>query len=100
MRAPGADTERGEEMAKPESRERAARRRTARALRDLRARPELVELRRQHERRRRELLCALQGAELGGRPPAELRCTKRLGTRLCWGWRAPGSDRCRLHPRA
>lgn len=44
-------------------------------------------------------LCAMKGRELGGRPARERRCTKRLGSRRCWGWRAPGSDRCYLHPR-
>jgi len=40
------------------------------------------------------------GHKLGGRPPKARRCTKRLGTRLCWNWRADGTDRCRLHQRA
>lgn len=44
------------------------------------------------------------GAQLGGRPPAGQRCTKRLGGRghlgrFCWGWIAPGTDRCTKHPR-
>jgi hypothetical protein len=40
------------------------------------------------------------GRELGGRPPPERRCTKRLGSKLCWNWRDVGLDRCRRHPRA
>ena len=62
--------------------------------------------RRRNERRRRwppypqplfDRFCAAEGREKGGRPPRERRCTKRLGSRLCWGWRRPGSDRCWRH---
>src|SRR5438067_13235895 len=46
--------------------------------------------------------CRTKGEELGGRPPAAQRCTKRLppGTgRQCWNWRVEGTDRCWRHPR-
>jgi hypothetical protein len=42
-------------------------------------------------------LCGMKGRELGGRPPADRRCTKRLGSRLCWNWREGKTDRCLLH---
>ena len=35
----------------------------------------------------------------GGRPPKERRCTKRIGSRLCWNWREEGCDRCWRHRR-
>jgi hypothetical protein len=46
----------------------------------------------------------LAGGLLGGRPPQEQRCTKRIGKggntgRFCWGWRVDGTDRCWRHPR-
>jgi hypothetical protein len=44
--------------------------------------------------------CWLTGT-LGGRPKRTgYRCTKRLGSRFCWNWRAVGSDRCWRHKRA
>lgn len=46
--------------------------------------------------------CRTKGRELGGRPPAARRCTKRLppGTgRQCWNWHVGGTDRCWRHPR-
>jgi len=50
----------------------------------------------------RALTCLLYyyqwGRELGGRPPQARRCTKRLGTRLCWNWRVNGTTRCHRHP--
>lgn len=68
----------------------------------------LREIRRKRERRRWpgaplllvDFLCGKEGREKGGRPPAERRCTKRLGSRLCWNWRTADGDRCHLHPRA
>lgn len=56
-------------------------------------------LARPEDERLRSLLCAWIGRERGGRPPRERRCTKRLGSRLCWNWRIPGADRCWRHPR-
>jgi hypothetical protein len=46
------------------------------------------------------LYCFMAGSHEGGRPPRVRRCTKRLGSRLCWGWREAGSDRCVKHRRA
>jgi hypothetical protein len=43
------------------------------------------------------LHCVNAGIRLGGRPANARRCTKRLGTRYCWNWRAPGTDRCYRH---
>jgi hypothetical protein len=44
--------------------------------------------------------CWLAGGLEGGRPKdVSHRCTKRLGSRLCWNWRAAGSDRCWRHQR-
>jgi hypothetical protein len=37
------------------------------------------------------------GRLLGGRPRTVDRCTKRLGTRLCWNWRVEGTTRCWRH---
>jgi hypothetical protein len=34
-----------------------------------------------------------------GVPQRTRRCRKRLGSRFCWGWRAPGTDRCSRHRR-
>lgn len=45
-------------------------------------------------------LCASKGKEGGGRPSRARRCTKRLGSRRCWGWTQSETDRCRLHPRS
>jgi hypothetical protein len=43
-------------------------------------------------------LCVQWGRELGGRPYTKAyRCTKRLGTRLCWNWRVEGTTRCYRH---
>jgi hypothetical protein len=98
-------------MAKRESEERNARRRRQRWREGLRMDPELRAVLREIQRRRRrrrwpgmpqivvDMLCGTLGRERGGCPPRERRCTKRLGSRLCWGWRAEGSDRCRLHLR-
>jgi hypothetical protein len=44
-------------------------------------------------------LCVQWGRELGGRPPRNRRCTKRLGTRYCWNWRVEGTTRCWRHQR-
>jgi len=46
------------------------------------------------------LHCVNAGLRFGGRPPKARRCRKRLGSRLCWNWRAPGTDRCSQHRRA
>jgi hypothetical protein len=43
--------------------------------------------------------CARVGRERGGRSPDARRCTKRLGTRVCWNWRTRAADRCYRHPR-
>ena len=55
-----------------------------------------LELERLQAKRYKE---ASAGRWLGGRPPKSRRCTKRLGTRLCWNWRESEMDRCRLHVR-
>ncbi len=47
----------------------------------------------------RYLFCPRWGRTLGGRPPQERRCTKRLGRRYCWNWQVSGTDRCHKHPR-
>jgi hypothetical protein len=43
--------------------------------------------------------CIVAGIQLGGRPPKARRCTKRLGSRFCWNWRAAESNRCYRHDR-
>jgi hypothetical protein len=43
--------------------------------------------------------CIGIGILQGGRPPKARRCTKRLGSRRCWNWRTPGTDRCYRHGR-
>ena len=97
-------------MATSESRQRMERRRRQQALAALRARPDVQALLHdQHRRLRRHpyrfvhpgllwLYCYQWGRELGGRPPKARRCTKRLGTRLCWNWRVNGTTRCHRHP--
>jgi hypothetical protein len=107
----GADT-----MATIESQKRMERRRRQRWWERLNADPEIQALRRQITRefaaRRRYqqrhpfsgrhpgllwMHCIAAGIQQGGRPPKTRRCTKRLGTRLCWNWRAPETDRCYRH---
>ncbi len=45
------------------------------------------------------VFCMLDGYDKGGRPPRARRCTKRLGSRFCWNWREPETDRCWRHAR-
>ena len=45
------------------------------------------------------LRCVYMGKWLGGRARKARRCTKRLGSRLCWNWRVWGTDRCYRHRR-
>ncbi len=40
-----------------------------------------------------------RAAYRGAYPPPDRRCTKRLGSRFCWGWALKGTDRCWRHPR-
>ena len=106
----GADT-----VATNESQERMARRRSQRWREAWYASPEYQAHRWDWERYRRykrkhpwsgvpwlilKWLCRCWGMTLGGRPPKGRRCTKRLGSRFCWGWRVAGTDRCGRHPRA
>jgi hypothetical protein len=101
-------------MATVESRQRMERRRRQQWLERWRADPEVVALRRQIEAQRRyrqrhpfsgrhpgllRMHCIVAGIQQGGRPPKVRRCSKRLESRLCWNWRAPGSDRCSRHGR-
>jgi hypothetical protein len=101
-------------MATVASEQRMARRRRQREEAQWRASPEYLAFRHWLEARRRYLTrhpwatcpwvvlkwqCRVWGMTLGGRPPKARRCRKRLGSRFCWGWRVPGTDRCRRHPR-
>jgi hypothetical protein len=105
-------------VATTESKKRMERRRRQRWREQFNREPEVIALcreiaRRQKYRQRhpfsgqhpglRGLLylhCVYAGIRLGGRPPRARRCTKRLGSRLCWGWREAGLDRCMKHRRA
>jgi hypothetical protein len=100
-----------------ESEKRMERRRRQRWWEQLNRDPEVIALRREIARRQRYqqrhpfsgqhpglrgllwLHCVYAGIRLGGRPPLARRCTKRLGSRFCWGWRASDSDRCYRHRR-
>ena len=106
-------------LATIESQKRMARRRRQRWWERLNRDPEVMALRRAMARRQRYrrrhpfsgsehdpglrgllfMRCVYMGITLGGRPPKTRRCTKRLGTRYCWNWRAPGTDRCLRHGR-
>jgi hypothetical protein len=101
-------------MATYESQKRMERRRHQRWREAFNRDPEVIALRRyvaarqRYERRHpfsgrlRPLLrlhCMAAGILKGGRPSAARRCTKRLGSRFCWNWRAPGTDRCSRHGR-
>jgi hypothetical protein len=101
-------------MATKESKQRNERRRWQRLRERWQADPAMQALRRQLKARQRyrqrhpfsefpELAlmhCWVKGIELGGRPPKARRCTKRLGSRLCWNWRMPGSNKCYRHQQA
>jgi hypothetical protein len=96
-----------------ESEQRMARRRFRKAWEQWLAQPEVQAFRRALRARQRYrqrhpyagypgllfLRCVSAGIEQGGRPPKARRCRKRLGSRLCWNWRAPGVDRCHRHIR-
>jgi hypothetical protein len=98
-------------MATEQSLKRSARRRVQRWREQWMADPAMQALRREIRARQRYeqrhpfsrlpelalLHCWAKGIELGGRPPKARRCTKRLGSRLCWNWRMPGSSRCYRH---
>ena len=104
-------------MATEESRQRSARRRYQKWWERLNRQPEVIawrrEILRRHRYRERHpfagqtatrgsplwLYCLMAGMHEGGRPPWARRCTKRLGTRLCWGGRESDSDRCYQHRR-
>jgi hypothetical protein len=100
-------------MATIESQKRMERRRVQRWWEELNRTPEVIALRREMARRQRYLArhpyagqptlaymhCAYMGIRFGGRARKARRCTKRLGSRLCWNWRAPGTDRCVRHGR-
>ena len=107
-------------MATEESRKRSDRRRHQRVIAEWHASPEYQAMKRdllaqrryrlrhpytgyQHSSVQRGLLllrCISAGVTLGGRPPKAQRCTRRLGSRFCWGWRVQDTDRCYRHPRA
>jgi hypothetical protein len=102
-------------MATEESEKRMERRRHQRWWERLNRDPEIIAIRRELARRQRYrqrhpfsgqhpgvrgllwLHCVHAGIRLGGRPPKARRCSKRLGSRLCWNWRVPGADRCYRH---
>jgi hypothetical protein len=104
-------------MATIESEKRMERRRRQRWWERFNREPEVIALRREMARRQRYrqrhpysgdtpgvrglllIRCVSAGIQLGGRPPKLRRCRKRLGSRFCWGWRAPGADRCYRHRR-
>jgi hypothetical protein len=108
----GADT-----MATLESQKRSERRRHQRWWEELNRQPEVIALRREIARRARSrrrhpfagqtasqpgplwLYCLIAGMHEGGRAWKGRRCTKRLGTRMCWNWRQSSSDRCHRHQR-
>jgi hypothetical protein len=104
-------------MATRESEKRMERRRRQRWWEELNRQPEVIALRREIARRARYrrrhpfsgqsasirgllyMHCVYAGIRLGGRARKGRRCTKRLGTRVCHNWRAPGTDRCYRHRR-
>jgi hypothetical protein len=101
-------------MATEESEKRMERRRRQHWWEALNRDPEIIALRRYIAARQRYqqrhpfsgrpwgllyMHCAWIGREQGGRPPRARRCTKRLGTRMCWNWQAMGTDRCSRHRR-
>jgi hypothetical protein len=104
-------------MATIESKKRMERRRRQRWWEQFNRDPEVIALRREIARRQRYrqrhpfagqtatqrgplwLYCLMAGMHEGGRPPRTRRCTKRLGSRRCWGWREADSDRCYRHRR-
>jgi hypothetical protein len=104
-------------MATEESQKRMECRRRQRRWEQFNREPEVIALRREIARRRRYrqrhpysgntpgerglrlIRCISAGIQLGGRPPKPRRCTKRLGSRFCWGWRESGTDRCDRHRR-
>ena len=100
-------------MATVESLKRMERRRRQRGREEWNRTPEVIALRREMDRCQRYrarhryagqptlayMHCCYMGIRFGGRARKARRCTKRLGTRLCWNWRAPGTDRCVRHRR-
>jgi hypothetical protein len=100
-------------MATRESEKRMERRRNQKWWEELNRQPEVIALRREMARRQRYLRrhpyagqptlaymhCVYMGIRLGGRARKARRCTKRLGTKLCWNWRVGGTDRCHRHER-
>ena len=93
-------------MATLESEKRMERRRNQKWWEELNRQPEVIALRREMARRQRYLRrhpyagqptlaymhCVYMGIRLGGRARKARRCTKRLGTKLCWNagriWRS------------
>jgi hypothetical protein len=100
-------------MATIESQKRSERRRNQKWWERLNRTPEVIALRREIARRQRYrakhpyagqpgliyMRCVYMGSRFGGRARKARRCTKRLGTRLCWNWRVLGTDRCYRHRR-
>ena len=101
---PHGRVEGGHLMATWESEKRMERRRTQRDWEQFNADPEIIALRRYIAVRQRyqarhpysglpslvRMICMASGIREGGRPPKARRCTKRLRSRFCWNWRAPG----------
>ena len=100
-------------MATLESEKRMERRRNQKWWEELNRQPEVIALRREMARRQRYLRrhpyagqptlaymhCVYMGIRLGGRARKARRCTKRLGTKLCWNWGVGGTHRCHRHGR-
>lgn len=100
-------------MATWASQQRMERRRQQRARERRHADPQMIALGRYLDARARymarhpwarhpallRMWCMASGIRFGGRPPKVRRCTKRLGSRFCWNWRLPDTDRCALHAR-
>jgi hypothetical protein len=101
-------------MATVESQKRMERRRLQRWREAWNCQPEIIALRRTIAARQRyqqrhpfsgghpgllRMHCIVAGIQQGGRPPRARRCRKRLGSRFCWNWRMPGTDRCPRHGR-
>jgi hypothetical protein len=104
-------------MATLEFEKRMERRRRQRWWEELNRQPEVMVLRREIARRARYqrrhpfsgqsasirgllyMHCVYMGIRFGGRARKARRCTKQLGSRLCWNWRVSGTDRCYRHGR-
>jgi hypothetical protein len=100
-------------MATLESQKRSERRRRQKSWERFKREPWVVAFRHEIDRRQKYQVkhpytgqpgllymhCAYMGIRFGGRARKARRCTKRLGTTLCWNWRVGGTDRCHRHGR-